>query len=83
MKPKAIFELCVRVLGLVFLYHGVNNLPVVFVGNFVSLIFVGVQLCVAWWLIGGAKLLVNRAYPDDAAAPSDKSENKSEGEPRS
>jgi hypothetical protein len=72
MKPKDIFKLAVRVLGLAFLYHGLSALPTVIplmltstVGNFViGVLMVVWPLAVAWWLIGGAPLLTCRAYPE-------------------
>ena len=83
MKPRDIFKLAVRVLGLVFLYHGLSALPTVIplmltsgLGNFViGVLMVVWPLAVAWWLIGGASLLTYRAYPQtaeddgEAAAP--------------
>ena len=71
MKPRDIFKLAVRVLGLVFLYHGLSALPTVIpliltsaIGNFViGVLMVVWPLAIAWWLIGGATLLTGRAYP--------------------
>ncbi|MDB6038411.1 MAG: hypothetical protein JWM99_2252 [Verrucomicrobiales bacterium] len=63
MKPKDIFGLAVRLLGLWFTYSGITNLPRVFAG-FTDLLFVIGTFAVAWWLIGGATLLVSHAYPD-------------------
>jgi uncharacterized membrane protein len=72
MKPRDIFKLAVRVLGLVFLYHGLSALPTVIpliltsaIRNFViGVLMVVWPLAVAWWLIGGAPLLTCRAYPE-------------------
>jgi hypothetical protein len=72
MKPKDIFLLAVRLLGLVFLYHGLSSLPTVMqlfftksIANYViGVILVMWPLAVAWYLIGGAPLLMNLAYPE-------------------
>jgi hypothetical protein len=72
MKPKDIFSLAVRLLGLVFLYHGLSALPSVLslippssVGSFVNgIIMFAWPLVVAYWLLGGAPLLMCIAYPD-------------------
>ena len=71
MKPRDIFKLAVRVLGLAFLYHGLSAVPTVIpliltsaIGNFViGVLMIVWPLAVAWWLIGGAPLLTCRAYP--------------------
>jgi hypothetical protein len=70
MNPKSIFSLAVRILGLVFLYRGLEALPAVlsifpagsfwnFVNNVVGLAW---PFVVAYWLIQGAPLLVRIAY---------------------
>jgi hypothetical protein len=73
MKPKDIFKLAVRILGLVFLYHGLSALPTVIplilssspIANCVLGIFmIAWPVAVAWWLIGGAPPLIRRAYPE-------------------
>jgi len=72
MKPRDIFKLAVRILGLAFLYHALSALPTVIpmmltsaIGNFViGLLMVVWPLALAWWLIGGAPLLTRRAYPE-------------------
>ena len=63
MKSKEIFSLAVRLLGLWFVYHGFTNLPMVFETS-KALLFVIFYFGAAWWLIGGASLLVRRAYPE-------------------
>ena len=68
MKPKDIFSLAVRLLGLVFVYLGFKTLPVVF-SNPNTLIIVACYFAAAWWLIGGAQLLVSRAYPEASSEP--------------
>ena len=65
MKPKDIFKLAVRLLGLWFVYLGLTNVPMVF-ETYKALLLVAVDVAAAWWLIGGASLLVNHAYPDAA-----------------
>jgi hypothetical protein len=78
MKPRDIFQLAVRILGLVFLYHGLMALPtiiqIIFSGSFASVVSIvfGIlmivwPLAVAWWLIGGAPPLMHRAYPETAS----------------
>ena len=72
MRPREIFQLAIRLLGLLFLYHGLSVVPSLIqlilaqsasVGTFIYTIFViGWNLAVAWWLIGGAALLMRHAY---------------------
>lgn len=76
MKPKEIFTLAVRLLGLVFLYHGLQALPIEAedllsalrhfeVINILSTLVLAVwPLIVAYWLLSGAALLVQIAYPN-------------------
>ncbi len=76
MKPKDIFKLAIRLVGLVFLYHGLSALPTIipfiFTDLFRNYMFALVmsvwQLAMAWWLLGGAPLLLRRAYPDTTKA---------------
>ena len=79
MKPKdiskEIFGLVVRLLGLYFLWTGLNDLNVPALmnlqmlksdqtGDIVTAILPAVlNLAIAWWLLGG-KLLIRRAYPE-------------------
>ena len=63
MKSKEIFSLAVRLLGLWFVYHGFTNLPMI-VETSKAWLFVIFYFGAAWWLIGGAPLLVRRAYPE-------------------
>jgi hypothetical protein len=73
MKAKDIFLLAVRLLGLVFLYHGLMALPAVmqlffqrnFVSSLIGILLVLWPLAVAWWLIGGAPQLMRLAYPEN------------------
>jgi hypothetical protein len=72
MKPKDIFLLAVRLLGLIFLYHGLMSVPAAmelfrtrtFASYFIGFVLVLWPLAVAWWLIGGAPLVMNLAYPE-------------------
>ncbi len=80
MRMRDIFELAVRLLGLVFLYHGLVALPTALPMVWTSML--GVQLVgllfgiavavwpllVAYWLLGGAQLLVRMAYPEGISA---------------
>lgn len=76
MKPKVLFGLAVRLLGLVFIYHAVSTLPGILMavvgiatggGNAGMIIgpvlMVLWQLLVAYWLLRGAPPLVRIAYP--------------------
>ncbi len=69
MNTKEWFSLAVRILGLVFLYHGLITLPVsigmAFGGGMsgaVTAVQILWQLGLALWLIGGAPLLMNIAF---------------------
>lgn len=63
MKPRDIFHLAVRLLGLLFLYHGVSNLPVIF-NRGLTWLFVVCYLAAAWWLLT-SHWLTKLAYPDE------------------
>jgi hypothetical protein len=73
MKPKDLFSLAVRILGLVFLYHGLSALPTLLPtafsrtvgGLFIAVLMVGWPLLLAYWLLRGAPLLMRIAYPDE------------------
>jgi hypothetical protein len=73
MKPKDIFGLAVRLLGLFFLYLALRAVALLLdleaienagkndiINAILPVIF---NLLVAWWLLGGG-LLMRRAYPD-------------------
>ena len=73
MKPRDIFGLAVRLLGLFFLYLGLRAVPPILdlgaietadkseiINAILPVVF---NLVVAWWLIGGG-LLIRRAYPE-------------------
>jgi len=73
MKPRDIFGLAIRLLGLFFLYLGLRAvspmLDLEAIGNagksdiINAILPIAFNLLVAWWLLGGG-LLVRRAYPD-------------------
>lgn len=67
MKSREIFALAVRLLGLFFLYLGLKSacgIRTVHAGALLGTILALVCfLAVGWWLIGGAPLIMNRAYP--------------------
>ena len=69
MKPRDIFHLAIRLLGLVFVYLSFKAAPVVFLDRGRSLLFVACYFVAALWLIGGAQFLMDRAYPDDEPEP--------------
>ena len=73
MKPRDIFGLAVRLLGLFFLYLGLRAVSPVLdleaIGNagkgdiINAILPIAFNLLVAWWLLGGG-LLMRRAYPE-------------------
>jgi hypothetical protein len=73
MKPKDIFGLAVRLLGLYFLYLGLNALSQMLGSDIIEnpdktdvvngLLPVVFDLVIAWWLLAGG-FLVRMAYPD-------------------
>ena len=73
MKPRDIFGLAVRLLGLFFLYLGLRAVsPILDLETLQTtgkadilnaLIPIAFNLLVAWWLLGGG-LLMRRAYPE-------------------
>jgi len=69
MKPKDIFSLTIRLVGLFFIYLAARNVPVIWNtsnnGVVPAILVVIFFLAVAWWLLGGAPLLMQRAYPDE------------------
>ena len=90
MKPRDIFGLAVRVLGLIFLYLGLRSVPSVLDLEAIenagksdiinAMLPIAFNLLVAWWLMGGG-LLMRRAYPD-ASKTSDHSHPQAERRPR-
>ena len=89
MKPRDIFGLAVRVLGLIFLYLGLRSVPSVLDLEAIenagksdiinAMLPIAFNLLVAWWLMGGG-LLMRRAYPD-ASKTSNHSHPQAEREP--
>lgn len=81
MKPKDIFKLAVRILGLVFIYHGLTALPLTAPAAFtammggqvvsfiLTLLILVWPLAVAYWLLRGAPLIMRIAYPDATESP--------------
>ena len=79
MKSREIFKLAVRLLGLVFLYHGLFALPATLValiptaraagsGDIVLVFIIQIwPLVLAYWLVRGAPLLVKIAYWNEPA----------------
>jgi hypothetical protein len=75
MKPKDIFGLAVRLLGLYFLYLGLNALAQMLGSDIINspekmdivyaLLPVAFDLVIGWWLLRGG-LLVRWAYPETA-----------------
>ena len=75
MKEKEIFALAVRILGLVFLYHGLSGIPesitqcalYVFGSKTTVVEFESVnawcRLTIGFWLVRGAPSLMSIAYP--------------------
>jgi len=58
MKPRDLFKLAVRILGLIFLYHGLSSVPVLFQGIFGSTSnAIGFIFMIGWPLIVGFSLL--------------------------
>ena len=88
MKPRDIFGLAVRLLGLFFLYLGLRAvsplLDLEAIGNagksdiINAILPIAFNLLVAWWLLGGG-WLVRRAYPE-ALKNSDRSHSQAEPE---
>ncbi|HEY4415344.1 MAG TPA: hypothetical protein VGO57_06595 [Verrucomicrobiae bacterium] len=58
MKSRDLFKLAVRILGLVFLYHGLSSIPVLFQGLFTGISnAVSIILMVGWLLVVAFVLL--------------------------
>lgn len=81
MKSKEAFGLAIRLLGLVFLYHALREIPtyVAVIGTAVigvhldSLVWTTLHgawpFAIAYWLLRGAPLLMRTAYPDASSRP--------------
>jgi hypothetical protein len=77
MKTKDIFNLIIRLLGIVFLYQALEKVPFAFsamfpafphfrgAGLFDALMMVGWPLLVGYWLLRGAPPVARVAYPDE------------------
>lgn len=75
MKPHDIFNVAIRLIGLLFLYQGLSAVPAAFHNfcpafphfNFRSLLpslfLVGWPLVVGLWMVKGAPWLMKKAYP--------------------
>jgi hypothetical protein len=80
MNPKEILQLGIRLLGLVFLYHGLHALPTAILqfwtavvngslGGIVPvLVLVAWPFAVAFWLLRGGPPIMQISYPDTPAA---------------
>ncbi len=68
MKSKDLFNLAVRLLGLVFVYQAFTALPVAIFDGARSVLISAYYLIIAWWLLGGAPMLIKRANSDEAPA---------------
>lgn len=80
MNSKDLFQLAVRLLGLGFVYQGLTALPAVSsaivaglqgsnLGAFFFAVFATVwPLLIAYWLLCGAPLLMQIAYPGTSSA---------------
>jgi hypothetical protein len=81
MKPKDIFAIAVRMIGLIFLYQGLSAVPSalanicpifphIFWRNvWPASVLVGWPLLLAWWLVRGAPWLMKLAFPEDQLSP--------------
>jgi hypothetical protein len=77
MKPKDIFGLIVRLIGLIFLYESAEKFPLALsamfpgfktisgIGFLSALFMVGWPLAVAYWFLRGAPPVSRLAYPDE------------------
>jgi hypothetical protein len=78
MKPRDIFALSVRLIGLIFLYQGLQAVPAavanvcllfphfIFRNLLPSLWLVGWPLLIAYWFVRGAPRLLRLAYGDES-----------------
>lgn len=74
MTPKTLFVLAVRILGLVFLFRGLVELPEIlsifstgsFRSSFGIVVMIAWPLLLAFWLIRGAPFLVQIAFQNSA-----------------
>ena len=61
MSARQIFSLAVRLVGLLFVYHGLSRLPGIFASTsmevtFMALIASAFYLACAWWMLVGGPL---------------------------
>jgi len=69
MTPKDIFGIIIRTFGLYLLLRAILMAPDFFqleVGSIRPILLFAFYFAVGWWLLGGAKLLMTRAYPTSA-----------------
>ena len=79
MKSKDLFNLAIRILGLVFLYQGLSSLPTVVLaalsngsGNLIMFVLMVIwQMLLAYWLLRGAPFIMNIAYPESSVTPNE------------
>ncbi|PWU17247.1 MAG: hypothetical protein C5B50_11685 [Verrucomicrobia bacterium] len=77
LATRVIFNLIVRLIGLIFLYQGLTSVPIA-VENFRSLMphfmfpnfvralwLVGWPFLIAWWMVRGAPWLMRLAFRDE------------------
>jgi hypothetical protein len=79
MKPKEIFGLAVRIIGLAFLYQGLSSVPSAITSIcplfphflwrniFPGMLMVGWPLLIGYWLMRGAPWLMRLAYSNEPA----------------
>jgi hypothetical protein len=77
MKSKDVFNVAMRIIGLLFLYQGLSAVPTalasicpvfphfIFRNLVPSLFMVGWPLAIAYWLVRGAPWLMRLAYRDE------------------
>lgn len=67
MKPKDLFTLAVRILGLVMIYHVLTTVPLLFHAPFEAWLYAAFYLAAAWWLLT-TRWLIRLVYPDEQPA---------------
>ncbi|MDE2430068.1 MAG: hypothetical protein KGM99_15190 [Burkholderiales bacterium] len=70
MNPKDIFNLAVRLFGLYFLFLAISSVAVIFSGisagfSMRAILTAAFFIGIGWWMLGGASLLLQRAYPTE------------------
>lgn len=78
MKPRDIFGLIIRLVGLIFVYESAEKVPLAFtaifpgfrtiswIGFLSALFMVGWPIAVAYWLLRGAPPVSRLAYPEES-----------------